>query len=83
MAREKELYDYAEKEFESIEKPLPDLYSINSKIIYKIKYGDYLGSISKKFGVKTEDIMRWNNLSSDKIKENQRLIIFPKRIPKN
>ena len=82
-AREKELYDYAEKEFESIEKPLPDLYSINSKIIYKIKYGEYLGSISKKFGVKIADIMRWNNLSSDKIKENQRLIIFPKRIPKN
>jgi len=82
-AKEKELYDYAKKEFESIEKPLPDLYSINSKIIYKIKYGDYLGSISKKFGVKTVDIMRWNNLSSDKIRENQRLIIFPKRIPKN
>ena len=81
--REKELYDYAEKEFESIEKPLPDLYRINSKIIYKIKYGDYLGSISKKFGVKISDIMRWNNLSSDKIKENQRVIIFPKRIPKN
>jgi len=83
VAREKELYDYAEKEFESIEKPLPDLYSINSKMIYKIKYGDYLGSISKKFGVKISDIMRWNNLSSDKIKENQRVIIFPKRIPKN
>ncbi len=83
VAREKELYDYAEKEFESTEKPLPDLYSINSKIIYKIKYGEYLGSISKKFGVKIADIMRWNNLSSDKIKENQRLIIFPKRIPKN
>ncbi len=82
-AREKELYDFAKKEFDSLEKPLPDLYSINSKIIYKIRYGDYLGSISKKFGVKTADIMRWNNLSSDKIKENQRLIIFPKRIPKN
>ncbi len=82
-ARENELYDYAEKEFELLEKPLPELYSINSKITYKIKYGDYLGSISKKFGVKTGDIMRWNNLSSDKIKENQRLIIFPKRIPKN
>ena len=61
-----------------------ELYKLfNSKIIYKIKYGEYLGSISKKFGVKTADIMRWNNLSSDKIKENQRLIIFPKRIPKN
>ena len=57
--------------------------SINSKIIYKIKKGDYLGKISQRFGVKIADIKRWNNLTNDKIKENQRLIVFPKRIPKN
>lgn len=82
-AKEEELYLYSEKEFENREKPLPELYSINSKIIYKIKQGDYLGKISNRFGVKIKDIMRWNNLVNDKIKENQRLIIFPKRIPKN
>jgi len=82
-AKEEELYLYSEKEFEDREKPLPELYSINSKIIYKIKQGDYLGKISNRFGVKIKDIIRWNNLVNDKIKENQRLIIFPKRIPKN
>ena len=83
VAREEELYSFAEKKFSFREKPLPELYSINSKIIYKIKRGDYLGKISQRFGVKIADIKRWNNLINDKIKENQRLIIFPKRIPKN
>ena len=83
VAREEELYSFAKEKFSLKEKPLPELYSINSKIIYKIKRGDYLGKISQRFGVKTADIKRWNNLINDKIKENQRLIIFPKRIPKN
>ena len=83
IAREEELYDFAKEKFSLREKPLPELYSINSKIIYKIKRGDYLGKISQRFGVKIADIKRWNNLTNDKIKENQRLIVFPKRIPKN
>ena len=83
VASEEELYDFAKEKFSLREKPLPELYSINSKIIYKIKRGDYLGKISQRFGVKIADIKRWNNLTNDKIRENQRLIVFPKRIPKN
>ena len=37
---------------------------------------------ARKFGVKVSDIKRWNNLKNDNIRENQKLIIFPKRIPK-
>ena len=80
---EERLYAYSKSEFDKQEKPLPDLYSIDSKIIYKIKYGEFLGKISQKFGVKVSDLKRWNNLKSDAIKENQKLIVFPKRIPKN
>ena len=83
ISNEERLYAYSKSEFDKQEKPLPDLYSIDSKIIYKIKYGEFLGKIAKKFGVKVSDLKRWNNLKSDAIKENQRLIIFPKRIPKN
>ena len=54
---------------------------IDSKLIYKVKYGEFLGKIARKFGVKVSDIKRWNNLKNDNIKENQKLIIFPKRIP--
>jgi LysM repeat protein len=36
-------------------------------IVYKIKKGDTLGSIAKKFQVRPEDIRRWNGLSSKSI----------------
>lgn len=83
IVQEEEFFSFAKDEFDKREKPLPDLYSIDSKLLYKVKYGEYLGKIARKFGVKISDIKRWNNLKSDNIKENQKLIIFPKRIPKN
>ncbi|MAV66345.1 MAG: lytic transglycosylase [Bacteroidetes bacterium MED-G13] len=80
---EKDIYELARKEFESREKPLPSFFSINSKLVYKIKYGDFLGKIAKSFGVTVSQIKKWNNLKTDQIKENQKIIIFPKKIPKN
>ena len=83
IMREEEFYAFAKSEFNKREKPLPDLYSIDSKLVYKVKYGEFLGKIARKFGVKVSDIKRWNNLKNDNIRENQKLIIFPKRIPKS
>ena len=83
IMREEEFYTFAKSEFDKREKPLPDLYSIDSKLVYKVKYGEFLGKIARKFGVKVSDIKRWNNLKNDNIRENQKLIIFPKRIPKS
>ena len=80
---EKDIYELARKEFESREKPLPSFFSINSKVVYKIKYGDFLGKIANSFGVTVSQIKKWNNLKTDQIKENQKIIIFPKKIPKN
>jgi membrane-bound lytic murein transglycosylase D len=80
---EKDIYELARKEFESREKPLPSFFSINSKVVYKIKYGDFLGKIANRFGVTVSQIKKWNNLKTDRIKENQKIIIFPKKIPKN
>ena len=82
VMQEEEFYAFVKSEFDKREKPLPDLYSIDSKLIYKVKYGEFLGKIARKFGVKVLDIKRWNNLKNDNIRENQKLIIFPKRIPK-
>ena len=80
---EQDIYELARREFELREKPLPSLFSINSKLVYKIKYGDFLGKIANRFGVTVSQIKKWNNLSTDKIRENQKIIIFPKKIPKN
>tara|TARA_B100000900_G_scaffold332639_1_gene293552 strand:+ start:279 stop:1421 length:1143 start_codon:yes stop_codon:yes gene_type:complete len=83
IMQEDEFYAFAKSEFDKREQPLPDLYSIDSKLVYKVKYGEFLGKIARKFGVKVSDIKRWNNLKNDNIRENQKLIIFPKRIPKS
>ena len=78
-----DIYELATREFELREKPLPSFFSINSKLVYKIKYGDFLGKIANRFGVTASQIKKWNNLTTDQIRENQKIIIFPKKIPKN
>ena len=71
IMREEEFYTFAKSEFDKREKPLPDLYSIDSKLVYKVKYGEFLGKIARQFGVKVSDIKRWNSLKNDNIRENQ------------
>ena len=83
LESEQDIYELATREFELREKPLPSLFSINSKLVYKIKYGDFLGKIANRFGVTVSQIKKWNNLTTDQIRENQKIIIFPKKIPKN
>ena len=42
---------------------------------YTVKKGDTLSRIASKHHVKVKDLMRWNNLKNDKIREGQTLII--------
>ncbi|MBL7859429.1 MAG: LysM peptidoglycan-binding domain-containing protein [Cyclobacteriaceae bacterium] len=48
------------------------------RVIYKVKSGDVLGSIAIRHGVRVDDIKKWNNLSSNMIREGQRLNIWLK-----
>ncbi|MDA9356889.1 transglycosylase SLT domain-containing protein [Flavobacteriaceae bacterium] len=82
IEKEAEIYKFAKLEFNSREKPLPQLYELNSRIIYRVVNGDFLGKIGKSFGVKVSDIKTWNKLKDDRLKIGQRLIIFPKKFPK-
>jgi LysM repeat protein len=53
----------------------------NSSITYyKVKQGDTLFSISKKYKVSIINIKNWNNLKSDLIREGQQLKIIRKRL---
>lgn len=46
---------------------------------YKVKSGDSLWSISRRYGVNYEDIARWNKLSvNGTLKLGQKLLIYPK-----
>ncbi len=62
------------------------LLSFSSNVLatqYKVKNGDTLYSISKKFGVSVNQIKQANNLQQSKIKKNQVLNISTKESSKN
>ena len=46
-----------------------------SRIAYKVKSGDAIGTIASRHGVTLTQLKQWNNLSSNLIKEGQILII--------
>ena len=49
---------------------------LNQKEIYNVKKGEYLYLIAKKFDTSVNDIKKWNNLTSNNLKINQKLVIY-------
>lgn len=76
---EEEMYAFAKAEFDKREKPLPQFLKADTKTRYKVRNGDYLGKIARKFGVRVSQIKKWNGLRSNNLKIGQRLTIFPRR----
>lgn len=50
-------------------------YSVNGVTYYKVKPGDTLNGIAKKFRVSVKQLKAWNGLKSDMIREGQKLRI--------
>jgi len=75
---EEKIYAFAKDEFDKREKPLPQFYKAESKTTYRVKSGDYLGRIARKYGVRVSQIKRWNGLRSNNLKIGQRLTIYPR-----
>jgi membrane-bound lytic murein transglycosylase D len=48
----------------------------SGKTRYLVHRGETLASIARKFNVATDDIQRWNNLSSDRITPGHKLTIY-------
>jgi membrane-bound lytic murein transglycosylase D len=48
------------------------------RIVHRVKSGDVLGSIAMRYHVRVADIRKWNNISGNKIRVNQRLNIWLK-----
>ena len=53
---------------------------MDKRIRYKVKKGDFLGKIANKFGVRINDIKRWNSLKSTRLSIGQRLYIYPRKV---
>jgi len=78
VTHEEAIYAYADTEFNKREKPLPELVKTSNRIRYKVRSGDFLGKIARRYSVKVSSIKRWNGLRSNSLKIGQRLIIYPR-----
>jgi membrane-bound lytic murein transglycosylase D len=73
------IYAYAKAEFEKREKPLPQFFEADTKTIYRVRSGDFLGKIARNYGVRVSQIKQWNGLRSNDISIGQRLTIYPRK----
>lgn len=76
---EEKIYAFAKAEFEKREKPLPEFTQAKTQIKYRVKSGDYLGKIARRYGVRVSDLKRWNGLRTNNLRIGQRLSIYPRR----
>ena len=81
LDKENEIYALADEEEAKREKPLPTYFEMDKRIGYRVKSGDFLGKIAKKYGVGVSQLKRWNGLKTSKLKVGQRLFVYPKKIP--
>jgi membrane-bound lytic murein transglycosylase D len=79
VQNEDRIYSFAVADATKREKPLLKYTEANNRIRYKVKSGDYLGRIAKRYGVSVSKIKRWNGLKSNNISIGQRLTIYPRR----
>ncbi len=80
LDKETEIYALATAEDATREKPLPKYFEMDKRIRYRVKSGDYLGKIARKFGVRVSQIKRWNNLRSTRLRIGQKLYIYPRKL---
>jgi membrane-bound lytic murein transglycosylase D len=80
LNNEKEIYALADTDDAKREKPLPKYLELNRRIRYKVRSGDYLGRIAKKFGVRVSQIKKWNRLRKNSLTIGQRLTVYPRRL---
>ena len=78
VTNEDKIYAFANAEFNQKEKPLPQVFSSDTKIRYSVRNGDYLGKIARKYGVRVSQLKQWNGLRSNNLKIGQRLTIYPR-----
>jgi membrane-bound lytic murein transglycosylase D len=69
------------KEFEMLAKNHANAVSEGSRIVYKVRNGDVLGSIALRHKVSVANLQKWNNLKGTNIRAGQVLTIYTKGGP--
>jgi membrane-bound lytic murein transglycosylase D len=76
---ENDFYAAVQKDWDKKEKPLPKFYTLPDYVIYRVRPGDYLGKIARRYGTSVNQIKRWNHLRSSRIRVGQKLKIYTRR----
>lgn len=80
LDKENAIYALADEDDAKREKPLPKYFEMDQRVRYKVKSGDYLGKIAKRYGVRVSDLKKWNRLKTSQLKIGQRLSVYPKKL---
>lgn len=80
VQNEDRIYTFADVDAAKREKPLPKYTEHNNRIRYKVRSGDFLGKIARRYGVSVAKLKRWNGLKSNNLRIGQRLTVYPRRL---
>lgn len=76
VENEKEVYAHFIELDAQKRKNYPKYSEQDERIVHRVKGGDYLGKIARRYGCSVKKIQQWNNLKNDNIRVGQRLILY-------
>ena len=76
VANEKEIYAHFIKLDNEKRKNYPKYSEQDERVVHRVKSGEYLGKIARRYGCSVKKIQQWNNLKNDNIRVGQRLILY-------
>ena len=76
VENEKEIYTHFIELDAQKRKNYPKYSEQDERIVHRVKGGEYLGKIARRYGCSVKKIQQWNNLKNDNIRVGQRLILY-------
>lgn len=76
VGKEQEVYAYKTQEEIDKEQVIKEVSKVSDRTVHKVKKGETLASIAKKYHVSISNLKQWNNLKKDTLKVGQKLTIY-------
>ena len=76
VEKEEDIYAYQTQDDIDKEEMLKEVARVSDRVVHKVKKGETLASIAKKYNVSVSSLKQWNNLKKDSLKAGQKLTIF-------
>lgn len=81
VEKEKEVYAFKTADMIDKDKILNEVKEVSNRTVHKVKKGETLASIAKKYHVSVSNLKKWNNLKKDAISVGQKLTIYSTGAP--